>query len=111
MSEDDVDSMANLHAERLMRGDTSVTDAEMRIVMAGLLLSVERLSRSLAAFRDALWSEERMRKMIGEEVAKHCAANQAKCRADADAEAFKQSRWFSAAWFGRVLRGFAGLKM
>ncbi len=100
MSEAEVDSMANLHAERLMRGDQTVTDAEMRIVMAGLLLSVERLTRGLAMFRDALWSEERMRKMIGEEVAKHCAANRAQCRGVA-----------GAAWIGRVLRGFAGFKI
>ncbi len=91
-----------------MRGDQTVTDAEMRIVIAGLLLSVERLTRGLAAFRESLWSEERMRKMIGEEVKQHCAANQARCRSDAAAKAHGS---MSATWVGRVLRSFAGLKM
>lgn len=67
----DVDTMAKLYAERLMRGDT-VTEAEMRVIMAGLMLSVDRLAHAVDAFRDLLWSEDKLRAVIREEVREHC---------------------------------------
>ena len=69
----DVDTMAKLYAERLMRGDT-VTEAEMRVIMAGLMLSVDRLAHAVDAFRDLLWSEDKLRAVIREEVREHCRA-------------------------------------
>ena len=37
--------MARLYAERLMRGDT-VNESEMRVIIAGLMLSVDIASRA-----------------------------------------------------------------
>jgi len=67
----EVDTMAKLHAERLMRGD-AVTEAEMRVIMAGLMLSVDRLAHAVDAFRELLWSEDKLRVLIRAEVKDHC---------------------------------------
>lgn len=72
MSDAEVDTMAKLYAERLMRGD-NVTEAEMRVIMAGLMLSVDRLAHAVDGFRDLLWSEEKLRLLIRSEVKHHCS--------------------------------------
>lgn len=65
--------MAKLYAERLMRGD-AVSEAEMRVIMAGLMLSVDRLAHAVDAFREMLWSEDKLRVLIRAEVEEHCKA-------------------------------------
>jgi len=67
----EVDTMAKMHAERLMRGDT-ISEAEIRVIMAGLMLSVDRLAHAVDAFREMLWSEDKLRVLIRAEVAEHC---------------------------------------
>lgn len=71
MSGEENATMAKLYAERLMRGDT-VSEAEMRVIMAGLMLSVDRLAHAVDAFRELLWSEDRLRAVIRDEVKEHC---------------------------------------
>ena len=41
------DNIATLYARRLMDGDR-VSEDEMRVIVAGLMLSVDRLARGLA---------------------------------------------------------------
>ena len=93
MSEEQVSTMAKLYAERLMRGDT-VSEAEMRVIIAGLMLSVDKLANAFADMQNVLWSEDKMRGMIVEEVEKHCAGKQS-CPEKAER---------SATWVGRMIR-------
>ena len=105
MSEEQVSTMARLYAERLMRGDT-VNESEMRVIIAGLMLSVDKLANAFDDMRGALWSEERMRKMIADEVEKHCAENKRSCIAGEDSAKVREG---FAAWCGRTIRAiFAG---
>lgn len=99
MSGNSVDTMARLHAERLMRGD-SVGEAEMRVIIAGLMLSVDRLTQAVDAFGGLLWSEEKLRVLIRDEVAAHCRARYA--------DGSGACRVSLAVWFGRLLRGLCG---
>ena len=93
MSSGEIDTMARLHAERLMRGDT-VGDDEMRVIIAGLMLSVDRLTHAVDAFRELLWSEDKLRSVIREEVREHC-----RVRCDAG---------FGGLWVVRVARSLLG---
>lgn len=117
MSVDDISPIAKIHAERILRGE-GVTDTEMRIVTAGLMLSVDELTHVVKGLTSKLWtdeqlrrimreevitwSEESLRKIIGEEVSSHCAGRSRECAA--------QSEPKSATWVGRMLRSFAGIK-
>lgn len=92
---EDVDTMAKLYAERLMRGD-EVSEAEMRVIMAGLMLSVDRLAHAVDAFRDLLWSEDKLRVLIRAEVREHCRA---RCGEGSD------GLW---CWFVRAARALFG---
>ena len=67
------DNIATLYARRLMDGDR-VSEDEMRVIVAGLMLSVDRLARGLSSFEKILWSEDKLRALVGEEIEKHCAA-------------------------------------
>lgn len=117
MSVDDISPIAKIHAERILRGE-GVTDTEMRIVTAGLMLSVDELTHVVKGLTSKLWtddqlrkimreevvtwSDESLRKIIGEEVSSHCAGRSRECAA--------QSEPKSATWVGRMLRSFAGIK-
>ena len=100
MSEEQVSTMARLYAERLMRGDT-VNESEMRVIIAGLMLSVDKLANAFSDMQHALWSEDKMRALIAEEVEKHCSENKRSCIAGEDSA--KVSEGF-AAWCGRTIR-------
>lgn len=105
MSEEQVSTMARLYAERLMRGDT-VSEAEMRVIIAGLMLSVDKLANAFDDMRNSLWSEEKMRKMIAEEVEKHCSENKRSCIAGEESDKVRAG---FAAWCVRTIRAiFAG---
>ncbi len=95
-----ISTMARLYAERLMRGDT-VSEAETRVIIAGLMLSVDNLANAFTGLKDALWSEEKMREMIRHEVQEHC-------KGERDAGGCARRGGGFAAWIGRLLRGFAG---
>ena len=99
MGTEQVSTMAKLYAERLMRGDT-VSEAEVHVIIAGLMLSVDKLANTFADLQANLWSEEKLREMIRDEVAKNCAE---KRRQDSGCNGGG-----FAAWCGRLLRGFAG---
>ena len=99
MSEEEVGTMARLHAERLMRGE-DVSEAEMRIVTAGLMLAVDELSHAVRGLKTQLWPEAILRQIIGEEVAKYCAARGSPCAGSGG----------GALWVGRVLRSLLGMK-
>lgn len=117
MSVDDISPIAKIHAERILRGE-GVTDTEMRIVTAGLMLSVDELTHVVKGLTSKLWtddqlrkimreevvswSEESLRKIIGEEVASHCAGKSKDCAAQVEPK--------SATWVGRMLRSFAGMR-
>lgn len=117
MSEEQVSTAARLNAERLMSG-RRITDDEMRVIIAGLMLSVDELTHVVKGLTSKLWtdeqlrrsmreevvtwSEESLRKIIGEEVSSHCAGRSRECAA--------QSEPKSATWVGRMLRSFAGIK-
>lgn len=103
MSTDEISPMAKFHAERILRGE-GVSDTEMRIVTAGLMLSVDELTHVVKGLSSQLWTEEKLRQIIGEEVTKHCAGKAKECAAST------QSEPQSARWFGRMLRSVAGLK-
>lgn len=100
MSDEDVSTMAKLQAERLMRGE-NVTDSEMRIVTAGLMLAVDELARAVKGLKTQLWPEAKLRQIIGEEIEKHCAAKIKAC---------SENSGFSATWIGRLVRSIAGFK-
>lgn len=118
MSTDEISPMAKAHAERILRGE-GVTDTEMRIVTAGLMLSVDELTHVVRGLTSKLWTDEQLRKImreevvtwseaelrkvIGEEVTKHCAGKVKECQSS-------QSEPQSATWVGRMLRSLAGLK-
>lgn len=93
---EDVDTMAKLYAERLMRGD-AVSEAEMRVIMAGLMLSVDRLAHAVDAFREMLWSEDKLRMLIRSEVREHC--KERRCVEGSD------GLW---CWFVRTARALFG---
>ena len=101
MSEEQISTAARLNAERLMSG-RAITEDEMRVIMAGLLLSVDRLTNAFNDMRQALWSEVKMREMIAEEVVKHCKAKQA------DGACSDTAQQRSATWVGRMLRSLFG---
>ena len=98
MGTDQVSTMAKLYAERLMRGDR-VSEAEVHVIIAGLMLSVDKLANTFADLQANLWSEEKLREMIRDEVAKNCTEK----RQDSGCKGGG-----FAAWCGRLLRGFAG---
>ena len=87
--------MAKLIAERLMRGE-KISDGEMRMVIAGLMLSVDKITDVMVRVEGSLWTDARLREIIAEEIQAHCKGNAAKCAAD------------TAGWWGRLLRGFLG---
>ena len=93
MGGEQISTMAKLYAERLMRGDT-VSEDEMRVIIAGLMLSVDKLANAFSDMQGGLWSEDKMRGMIAEEVEKHCAGKKT-CP-----EKVEQS----ATWVGRMIR-------
>ena len=99
MSDDQISIAARLNAERLMSG-RMITEDEMRVIMAGLLLSVDRLTNALVSVEARLWSEARLREMIGEEVVKNCKARKEACPVETGK---------SATWLGRFFRSVFGL--
>lgn len=117
MNAEEISPMAKFHAERILKGE-GVTDVEMRIVTAGLMLSVDELTHVVKGLTSKLWtddqlrkimreevvswSEASLRKIIGEEVASHCAGKSKECAAQAEPK--------SASWVGRMLRSFVGMK-
>ena len=102
------DNIATLYARRLMDGDR-VSEDEMRVIVAGLMLSVDRLARGLASFEKVLWSEERLRALVGEEFERRCAAKAAAKDAPCPVAA-PVSAGGSAAWLGRMFRALFGLR-
>jgi hypothetical protein len=100
MSGGDMSSMARLTAERIMRGET-ISDGEMRMVVAGLLLSVEKLTDALVRVESGLWSEDRLKAIIAEQVEKHCAARSALLHPQVSSSD-------SASWVGRLIRTVFG---
>lgn len=112
MSGNEVSCMARLTAERIMRGE-KISDGEMRMVVAGLLLQGDKLASGMEAtqnsltqtqtaledMRGSLWSEERLRQIIGGQIQTHCRAAKQACAAPAVD---------SASWIGRLLRTFLG---
>jgi hypothetical protein len=102
---DALDTPAILHAKRLMSGD-KVSEGEAHLIMAGLLLSVEKLSRTFERFERSLWSEDKLRAIIAGEVERHCAARAAArspCAVPDRVQAPPSGG--VAAWIGRLLRG------
>jgi len=83
-----------------MRGDT-VSEAEMRVIIAGLMLSVDKLATAFSDMQKALWSEEKMREMIAAEVEKHCAENKRSCISGEESSKVRER---FAAWCGRTIR-------
>ena len=79
-----------------------ISDDEMRVIMAGLLLSVDRLTNALVNVEARLWSEGRLREIVGEEFEKRCQSKGGACREG-------ESR--SATWLGRLVRSALGLKV
>ena len=105
MSDEQISTSAKLNAERLMSG-RRITDDEMRVIIAGLMLSVDKLANAFDDMRGALWSEEKMRQMIADEVEKHCAENKRAC---AVSEGNEETRKGVIAWLGRLIRSIVGL--
>lgn len=101
MSVDDISPIAKIHAERILRGE-GVTDTEMRIVTAGLMLSVDELTHVVKGLTSKLWTDDQLRKIMREEVASHCAGKSKDCAAQVEPK--------SATWVGRMLRSFAGMR-
>ena len=99
MSAEQISTMAKLYAERLMRGDR-VSEAEIHVIIAGLMLSVDKLANTFSDLQQNLWSEEKLRELIREEVKRTCAEK----REDGGCKSGGL-----AAWFGRLLRGFTGV--
>lgn len=100
MSDEQISTSAKLYAERLMSG-RKITDDEMRVIVAGLMLSVDKLANAFEDMRNSLWSEEKMRVMIAEEVERHCAAKEHVC---AVSEGGDETRKGVVAWLGRLIR-------
>ena len=107
-SQEPADNIATLYARRLMDGDR-VSEDEMRVIVAGLMLSVDRLARGLASFEKILWSEEKLRSIVGEEVERRCAAKAA-AKDPSCPGAAPVSAGGSAAWTGRMFRALFGLR-
>ena len=117
MAIDDLSPIAKLHAERILRGE-GVSDTEMRIVTAGLMLSVDELAHVVKGLTTRLWTDEQLRiimrdevsewadthlrKIVSEEMSVLCAAR--------SREFARENGGTCAAWLGRLFRGFAGLK-
>jgi len=101
MPDEEVSTMARLYAERLMRGD-AVSESEMRVIMAGMMLSLDRLTHALNGFRDSLWSETKLRAIIGEEVEARCLSRRGVCPSAAPSE--------RASFWGRFLRVLFGFR-
>ena len=99
MSAEQISTMAKLYAERLMRGDR-VSEAEIHVIIAGLMLSVDKLANTFSDLQQNLWSEEKLRELIREEVKRTCAEK----RQDGGCKSGGL-----AAWFGRLIRGFTGV--
>lgn len=100
MSEEKISTMAKLYAERLMRGD-HINEDEMRVITAGLMLSVDRLTNVMEDLKGALWSEEQLRTLIGTEIRTHCAAVRSSMPTP-----IPPSVW--PAWLGRFFRACFG---
>ena len=81
MSEEKIDEMAILTAERLMRSGKAVSDAELRLILAGLMLNVGKMASAFERMEKRIWPEEKIRVMIVDIVAEHCAAHRAGCSA------------------------------
>lgn len=103
MSDEQISAFARMNAERLMRGG-KISDSEMCVIIAGLMLSVDKLANSFDELKQQLWSEEKMRKMISDEVDKHCKASIGGCQEKVESSSK------SASWIGRMLRSFAGMR-
>ena len=99
MSDDQISIAARLNAERLMSG-RKITEDEMRVIMAGLLLSVDRLTNALVNVEGRLWSEEHLREIVGQEIEKSRKARKEACPAEVGK---------SATWLGRFFRSVFGL--
>ena len=78
MSEEKISEMAKLHARRLVEG-VGISDSEMRLVLAGLLLAVDKLTGAIQDVQESLWTEDMLRAMMSETVTKHCRAEQTRC--------------------------------
>ena len=99
MSDEHISTAARLNAERLMSG-RRITDDEMRVIMAGLLLSVDRLTNALVNVEARLWSEARLRELVVQEIEKSRKAQKETCPAEGEK---------SATWLGRFFRSVFGL--
>ena len=104
MSEEQISTMAKLYAERLMSGDT-ISESEQRVILAGLMLAVDRLTHAIERIDGQLWTEVQMRSMIGEEIQRHCAATRA-ASGGSYAVASPPPSW--AVWLGRLVRAIFG---
>lgn len=99
MSEEQISTMARLYAERLMRGE-KISESEQRVILAGLMLAVDKLTNAIERIDGQLWSEVEMRRMIGEEIERHCASTRA------GGSAAPSTGW--AVWLGRIVRTVLG---
>lgn len=108
----EVDEMARMEAERLMTHP--ITSEELQKTVAGLILNLEKLSRAFAGVSAMMWTEDRLRHVVGEEMSKRCkllhAADNAK-----NTEDRITSKWLSVggrpAWVVAVFIGLSLLIM
>lgn len=69
MSED-VDTMSRLQAERLM--GQAITADELQRTVASLIIQLDKLNRVFTSLSSQIWSEDKLRSIIGDEMSKRC---------------------------------------
>lgn len=118
MSVDEISPMAKFHAERILKGE-GVSDTEMRIVTAGLMLSVDELTHVVRGLTSQLWTDAQLRKLMREEVVIWSAADlrsiirsevEKHCAGKKHCAALTSEEPKSANWVGTMLRRLGGLK-
>lgn len=107
MSGDEVDMMSKLQAERLM--GQQITADELQRTVASLVLQLDKLARAFSQFSAQLWTEDKLRTIIGDEMSKRCKMLHATDKPEKSDSV--SSKWFSAggkpAWIISVAVGIA----
>ena len=99
MSEEKIDEIARLAAERVINGG-DVSQGELKFMIAGLILSVNKLTNALSETNAKLWTQETLETIIDKRIQKKCESC-AKCDDGFESEDAVETIWSA---LGRILR-------
>jgi hypothetical protein len=97
MSSEQIDELARIAAERVMKGG-DVSEGELKFMIAGLILSVNKLTNALSEMNEKLWTQETLERIIQKQIEEHCKVSGSNCQDSSDAV---ETIWTA---LGRILR-------